>query len=468
MIYSSGVDIFHPDNLYLLSHPEEWEWGGNVSKDLTVQEAILATAYALKLWARLGLPLLAFGLRFLVEFSKENPSFPYILLSMIIASFIFFSLQRMARQYRVYERFEEKYTNIQSRYTRFIDSIKQKSILLAKLTPHILFFVAVIAIGFFFPKFAFEILNDSFLLFVLGTAIPILRCVYLLNFTNENNIKTQNKVPSDNGVKNIKKSNGKTKNERSFQQQIKLLIAWLKYWTVYSVFLFLRRIPLLNTYIINTPISQYIVLMFILWMLFPATDGANMALKVLVPFVNKNIKKIPKNDRIKDANFIWRILVTLNIISDEKRQIIDSIIKDSGSVVLISLLFLFTPGFLTYYGCLMVGYLYPIYASMYSVSIEQKNMCLWWLTYMIVFNIVFLTLDIVEPFFGCKYISFFIQRHEYFQVTLLLTSIAYMHFFLLLYCYKGYQFGQNRISAFYYLYGCNYHISEVRKLYIQI
>ena len=69
-------------------------------------------------------------------------------------------------------------------------------------------------------------------------------------------------------------------------------------------------------------------------------------------------------------------------------------------IILMSLLFLFTPGFITYYGCLMVGYLYPIYASMYSVSIEQKNMCLWWLTYMIVFNIVFLILDMVEPMLG--------------------------------------------------------------------
>ena len=146
---------------------------------------------------------------------------------------------------------------------------------------------------------------------------------------------------------------------------------------------------------------------------------------MLVPFVNKNIKKIPKNDRIKDANFIWRMLVTFNIISDEKRQVIDSIIKDSGSVVLISLLFLFTPGFITYYGCLMVGYLYPIYASMYSVSIEQENMCLWWLTYMIVFNIVFLTLDIVEPFFGCRYFFYCLSfSFTYTLVILLLTSIA--------------------------------------------
>ena len=94
LVYTSGVDIFHPDNLYLLSHPENWEWGSDVSKDLTVQDAIFATVYALKLWARLGLPWLAFGLRFLVEFSKENPSFPYIILSMIIASFVFFSLQQ--------------------------------------------------------------------------------------------------------------------------------------------------------------------------------------------------------------------------------------------------------------------------------------------------------------------------------------------------------------------------------------
>ena len=87
-------------------------------------------------------------------------------------------------------------------------------------------------------------------------------------------------------------------------------------------------------------------------------------------------------------------------MSDAKSQIIDSIIKDSGSVVLLSLLFLFTPGFLTYYGCLVVGYLYPIYAAMYSLRIKQTNMCVWWLTYMIVFNMVFLALDTIEPLFS--------------------------------------------------------------------
>ena len=121
------------------------------------------------------------------------------------------------------------------------------------------------------------------------------------------------------------------------KKQIKLLISWLKYWTIFSLFLFLDGYQLLII-IYSTQISQYLVLMFILWMLLPATDGADMALKMLIPFVNKNIK-IPKNDRIKDANFIWRMLVMFNIISDEKRKIIDSIIKDSGSIVLISLLF---------------------------------------------------------------------------------------------------------------------------------
>ena len=410
-IYSKNIDIFNKDNLFLLSHPEKWEWGADVNKDLTVQEAIGASLYALKLWARLCLPWLAFGLRFLIEFSKENPSFPYIILILIFISFVFFSLQRMARQHRIYERVEEKYDNVQYKYTRFIDSIKKKSMLLAKLTPHISFFLAVICLAYFFPIFAFETLNDSFLIFMIGIALPIARCIYLLNYTtlssdtNNNDeslsssttttttTKAKNK---EEGGKEYKKNDGRKK----MKKQIKLLISWLKYWTIFSLFLFFRRIPVINYYIISTQISQYLVLMFILWMLLPATDGADMALKMLIPFVNKNIKKIPKNDRIKDANFIWRMLVTFNIISDEKRKIIDSIIKDSGSIVLISLLFLFTPGFITYYGCLMVGYLYPIYASMYSVSIEQKNMCLWWLTYMIVFNIVFLILDMVEPMLG--------------------------------------------------------------------
>ena len=78
--------------MYLLSHPENWEWGDDVNKDLTVQEAIIATLYALKLWARLSLPWFAFGLRFLLEFSKENPSFPYIVLTLIcIIVFLYYT-----------------------------------------------------------------------------------------------------------------------------------------------------------------------------------------------------------------------------------------------------------------------------------------------------------------------------------------------------------------------------------------
>eukprot|EP00944_MAST-04C_sp_MAST-4C-sp1_P000444 g444.t1 len=324
-----------------------------------------ATIYAVKLWARISLPFAVYGLIVFVEFSKNNPSFPLFLLALLVVSFIFFSLQRLLRKHRVYERAEDKYKKAQRRYNNFINSIHQKSKLLAKLTPHVLFFSLALGLAVLFPNFAFTTLNDSFLIFMIGTAGPLCRSMYLVH-----------------------------------KAQFDASMAWLKYWTVFSLFLFMRRIPLLNYYIISTQVSQYVVLMFALWMLLPATNGADWALKLLIPFVNKNIKKIPRSDRIKDANIVWRVLVAMNLISDTKRQIIDSIIKDSGSVVLLSLLFLFTPGFLTYYGCLMVGYLYPIYAAMYSLRIKQTNMCVWWLTYMIIFNMVFFALDVIEPLFS--------------------------------------------------------------------
>ena len=79
---------------------------------------------------------------------------------------------------------------------------------------------------------------------------------------------------------------------------------------------------------------------------------------------------------------------------------LESIIMDSGSVVLIGSLFILTPGFLTKIGCLLVGYVYPIYASMISLKGKEKKTAYWWLLYFLVLVSLSTTLNTVEPVLG--------------------------------------------------------------------
>ena len=88
---------------------------------------------------------------------------------------------------------------------------------------------------------------------------------------------------------------------------------------------------------------------------------------------------------VEKSNFVLRILVGLGVISDQQRQRLSEMLADSGNVILISIIFLFTPGFVTHIGCLLVGIGYPMYASVVAATAKIERSVKWWLLYWVVY-----------------------------------------------------------------------------------
>lgn len=351
-------------------HPEEWSFWDKESRDATVADATAASVLATKLWARLLISLAAFSFRQFLDSSKEHPALPWILCGCFFVFMSTYFLRREFRRRHIYERTNEKIESIKVSYYKCIKTVETKSRTAAKLLPHFLYFSFCGLLAYFCPGFVFDKLVDPVLFFFVGTVLPLGRGFYILQ-------KMEDSTRKDS-----------------------LVNGWLAYWTVFNSLVLLRALPFATLVFFETQWGKYGLLSLILWISSPMTNGASIALKGLLGFVNRNIKAIPKPKKLENANVVFRLLVASGILSDEKRLMLESIIMDSGSVVLIGSLFILTPGFLTKIGCLLVGYVYPIYASMISLKGKEKKTAYWWLLYFLVLVSLSTTLNTVEPVLG--------------------------------------------------------------------
>ena len=102
---------------------------------------------------------------------------------------------------------------------------------------------------------------------------------------------------------------------------------------------------------------------FVLWLQVPLTNGADIGLSLLKRLIGRYVKVRKVVTNVQNSNFILRMLVGFRIITDEQRLVFTEVMSDGSNVILLSMIFLVTPGFVTEVGCLLVGTGYPIYAT---------------------------------------------------------------------------------------------------------
>ena len=95
----------------------------------------------------------------------------------------------------------------------------------------------------------------------------------------------------------------------------------------------------------------------------PLTNGADIGLSLLKRLIGRYVKVRKVVTNVQNSNFILRMLVGFRIITDEQRLVFTEVMSDGSNVILLSMIFLVTPGFVTEVGCLLVGTGYPIYAT---------------------------------------------------------------------------------------------------------
>ena len=196
---------------------------------------------------------------------------------------------------------------------------------------------------------------------------------------------------------------------------------WLSYWTMVAFAFLVWRFPILGPTLFQGVRSFRLgVLFFVLWLQFPLTNGAGLGLRQLKRLIGKYVRvRHASMTSLENSSFVLRALVALGTITDEQRIFFAQVLTDGGNVILLSAVFLMTPGFVTEIGCLLVGVGYPIYASVACVAAGSstditgarsrsfkgtdsdhhrinRNSHTWWLMYWIVFIVFLLCHDFMS------------------------------------------------------------------------
>jgi hypothetical protein len=158
---------------------------------------------------------------------------------------------------------------------------------------------------------------------------------------------------------------------------------WLRLWVVIAASTLLTAIPFVPFALSYVTCYHEVRFVALLWLMLPATDGATVAFSLLVPLINRHVKAIPKMpvDAAK-SNLVLRALVFARVISERRQQQLQEVLSHGGSIILLATVFFFTPGFVTQYGCILVGVAFPLYESVLAQRAPpRRSSCVWWLTY---------------------------------------------------------------------------------------
>ncbi|CAM9742334.1 unnamed protein product, partial [Discosporangium mesarthrocarpum] len=141
----------------------------------------------------------------------------------------------------------------------------------------------------------------------------------------------------------------------------------LMYWVVFSTYQCLLYVvsflPLMTVLVRRIPSAlATMVFFFFMWMHLPGQgSGLGVVYSVIEPLVNKHVKNVrpPGGPRAqeKSRNFL-SVLVLVHLLTEDQAQIIVDNVTDSW-MLLPTPFFIFTPGFITYAGCVYAGLVVP-------------------------------------------------------------------------------------------------------------
>eukprot|EP00054_Salpingoeca_dolichothecata_P011954 m.66315 g.66315 ORF g.66315 m.66315 type:complete len:488 (+) comp19710_c0_seq1:55-1518(+) len=324
-----------------------------------VWNATSTTKEAVLLWAKVFYPVGKTSVTFL----RNNPDVAGVLLVILI----FWLIQRYVRKKRYVERVFEAVGRVQARihrrYEAVLNWIRTKSRLVAMFLPHVLFTFMVLALFYMFPKQILAINTDK-ILFGVALGYPAVMTWVVLLFAMDS-------------LRPNTRDETRAQIERRQKGALEKCKDWLKYWVVIGVLYALLQIPFLDQGLQLIPCWSHSQLFFAIWLVF--FGGTASFYAVIAPLVLRAAPQIP--DPIKYLAFGLRFV---RILSEERSQQIFEFI-DGGYAVLFALPFVLTPGFMTHYGCLLVGVLFPIYCSMFAISSTRILLCQRWLQYWVVF-----------------------------------------------------------------------------------
>lgn len=313
------------------------------------------------------------------------------------------------------------------RYRSFLASLSHTSRTAAVLLPHAAFFLAAYALLAYAPAAVIDVWDNEALFSFFATGYPLLRTVMIIRHRRLfSKRRSQPSLPpatqqraataaTSSGTaistgartsvaRRVAAANAsaatappppRVTRSRSIEELV--WSEWrpyetiLKYWVLWSfagcavsmISLFLPRFVLAFV-----TVPTYVCNIFLAWIHSPVTRGDIALYTLLSPLFN------PYTNRIRDvgagaaaratgeteaANFLMRALVTFRVLPEQHVHLM----KDmwSQGPALAGLLFIFTPGFVTARGCMLVGFGFPAYVTMGALAEKTARRYEWWLSY---------------------------------------------------------------------------------------
>lgn len=302
---------------------------------------------------------------------------------------------RVRRQYLAFRR------EMRHRYREFVLSLNEKSRLAALALPHLVFLVGVYFIVFWSPPLVMELWDNPSLTVVLSVVIPLARSFRAIHRRRilqrrEEEALAAGVVPPPTTLQRRLSASGASYNEWRVHE------ACLKYWVLWSIAVSVASVASLfipSFLAAYVTVPTYWLNILLAWMHSPVARGDIALYTLLSPLVN------PYANRIKDANdsdadgdaraqnnaanpagLVMRALEVVGVMRQQHLHIM----KDlwSQGPALGGLMFLFTPGFVTARGALLVGFGFPSYVTMGALADKRTRSYEWWLQYFTVAVIV--------------------------------------------------------------------------------
>ena len=340
-------------------------------------EAFDATRHASRLWVRLLKPY--FSWIFRSAYRSVHSSFDYAkqkfleldeetqkTISLSLAALLgLFALKRLVERSKIYLTLRRKYNHYMNRvrieWQQFNQRIGKTSTLLAKLLPHLLLLVLYCVYLFLMPHSIRGTLESSLVYLILSKVYPIV-------------------WSTDACLRGLGKGQS--------------LDRYLQLWISFYIYEVMEEIPLLVPLL--SPIMRYVAydmlmatrLFFALWLVLPITNGAGLLCSALSQATHSRRSKYSASKEKKGALAGWFLdsASRLGLISVPHGLRAFATDLVNHWVHLLSLPFVFTPGFITYYGGILSGKIFPIRASLRAQASKEADEVKHWTVYWTVFS----------------------------------------------------------------------------------
>ncbi|TMW59444.1 hypothetical protein Poli38472_004513 [Pythium oligandrum] len=312
--------------------------------------------------------------------------------------------------------------NLRLRYRQFVLSLDEKARMVAVVVPHVVFVALVYVVVFWSPSVVLELWSNEAITLLLSLGIPLIRTIAAIHRKRVQQVRaaegtpdsstTPASTPAQTPAPTPSKIPTRPSEIRSANARAKALAAavaltyneWrayeacLKYWVLWSITV--CTISVVSMFI-PAFIARYLTIptywtnILLAWMHSPVARGDIALYTLLSPLVN------PYANRIKDmtdtasgngaqeneaTNFLMRTLVAFNVVKPTYMHLLSDMWSQGPA--LIGLMFIFTPGFVTARGALLVGFGFPAYVTMGALADKRTRTYEWWLLYFAVAVIV--------------------------------------------------------------------------------